>query len=474
MAGGWTIPALGYFDGKPTRPTRPQADFLLKSKTHMFGMFCGGIGSGKTHIVSRCVVIKALRNGSGSPGDPQMYIIGAPSNKILRDATFKRYFSFLKDIERASGAKLIKKYATSDQHRYILLHGDILFQFITLKNSESYAGPDISGFHIDEAALLEQGMAAWHAMVDRLRDNRADHLFGMCSTSPRGAVGVVMHFADEVEAGNPDYFVVQSTTFDNPFNPPGYVKRLMAGRSKRAVRQQVFATLESFAGAVFAQTYSRRSNCARDWDIDRSLKHRVSIDWGPNYPHVIFWEYDDHSDTDVAYDEFYVDDVQHGQLLAEIEMRLRKEWGMRVQDLDKAYGDNQPRKARDLAKTWFWARGVSYISSPVAKHGAGGLIDGIDIVSDRMLDASNVRRIFLTEDMQTHKGRSLQRSLEKYRYPERSVQSETYLDDSRPIKGKWDHACDALRYYIAQAHGHKRTISAWDAGRSHEAMRAVA
>ena len=79
----------------------------------------------------------------------------------------------------------------------------------------------------------------------------------------------------------------------------------------------------------------------------------------------------------------------------------------------------------------------------------------------------------LTEDMQQNRGRSLHRSLEKYRWPERTSQSETYLDDSRPVKGKWDHAPDSLRYYITQAHGSKRQMSAWDAGRSHAALAAV-
>jgi hypothetical protein len=469
----WQIPALGYFDGQPTRPTVPQAEFLRRSTDAMFGLFCGGIGSGKTHIVSRVAIIKALRNGAGTPGNPQMYIVGAPSNKIIRDATFKRYLGFLKDIERHNGKQLIRKYATSDQNRYILLHGDILFQFITLKDPKAYAGPDISGFHIDEAALLDQGMDAWHAMVDRLRDNRAAQLFGMLSTSPRGAVGVVQHFVDEVETGNEDYYTVTSSTYDNPFNPPGYIKRLMAGRSKRAVRQQIFATLETFEGAVYSQVYSHRHNVARNWQIDRELKHRVSIDWGPSYPHVVFWEYDEITDRDVAFDEFYPDDLHHGQLLKEVELRLRRNWNLRVSDLDCAYGDNQPLKAKDLAKAWFWARDTPYRSIPTKAHGKGGIIDGVDIVADRFCDAEGIRRIYLTEDMQQNRGRSLHRSLEKYRWPERSSQSETYLDDSRPVKGKWDHAPDSLRYYITQAHGSKRQMSAWDAGRSQAALAAV-
>ena len=469
---GWVLPALGTFDGRPTRPTVAQAEFLRRSRDHMFGLFLGGIGSGKTHIVSRVAIIKALRNGPGEPGNPQMYIVGAPSNKIIRDATFKRYLSYLKSIERANGRSLIRKYATSDQHRYIALHGDILFQFLTLRDPDTYAGPDISGFHIDEAALLERGTAAWHAMVDRLRDSRAAEMFGLCSTSPRGLVGVVQHFKEQTDDHNPDFFTVTSSTWDNPFNPPGYVERLMAGRSKRAVRQQIFATLEGFEGAVYAGTYDGRRSCARDWQLDRRCKHRVSIDWGPTYPHVLIWEYDEATDRDVCFDEYYPEQVTHARLLADLELRLRRRWGMRVSDLDSAYCDNLPQKARELAKAWFRARHVPCRSAVVRAHGRGGLIDGIDICSDRMCGADGARRIYLTEEVQQNKGRSLHQCLRRYRWPERSSQSDPYLDDTRPQKGKWDHACDAMRYYIAQAHGSKRTLSAWDAGRSHAAIAA--
>lgn len=455
----FVLPAYGRYRNPATGQKEPAYASPAQAAFHEarapFKLFNGGVGSGKSHAGAREFLLSALDNGPD-----QMYLVGAPTHAILEDATWKHITMLLDDIHHETGVRLDKKRLISNQKREITLYGDIKIRFISLQKPENYAGATISGFWIDEGALLPDGRGAWDMLMDRLRDSNARRQFGLVTTSPRGPVGVVQHFLNQTEAHNPDYHVTHSTTWDNIYNGPDYIRRMMVGRSKRQVRQQLYAQILDFQGGVYSGEFSRTKSVFHDWQQakgrDRTdVQYHVAIDWGPTYPHVLFIEYDWKNDYDVIFDEICQDNMQHEEVIIETIRRLGK-WGLSPGDLTNVWCDYNPQAAvRYAYKHFRHGHGVRVRAKVVAT--TDDLRDGIDAVAARLRDADGKRRLYFTPDMAERKeDRAMFRCMGLYRWAERNVQSSRVMDDRRPEKGLYDHGPDAYRYRAWQGFGNSR------------------
>lgn len=420
-----------------------------------FKLLCGGVGSGKSHAGAREFMLSLLTNGPD-----QMYLVGAPTHAILEDATWKHVTTLLDEIAAANDRRLDVKRTVSPQRREITLHGGIHVRFISLNKPENYAGATISGFWIDEGALLPEGMAAWDMLLDRLRDSAAAHQFGLVTTTPRGPVGVVQHFLDQVAAGNPDYHVTHTTTWDNVYTGEAYKRRMMVGRSARQIRQQMHAQVLDFVGSIYAEEYHRQKSVHWPWQHagrqSPEVQYHVAIDWGPTYPHALFIEHDWRNDYDVIFDEICDDNLGHEELVLEVIRRLERRWKLLPGDLAGVWCDYNPQVAvRYAYKHFKHGHGVRVRGKVVAT--TDHLRDGIDAVAWRLRDAEGKRRMYLSPEVSRSSAqRGIAKCLGLYRWAERTVQSAKVLDDRRPEKGLYDHGPDALRYYCWQRYAGDR------------------
>ena len=475
----YQLPPYGFVGGTPRPPNPAQA--ALHSSDRTFKLFMGGVGAGKTHWGIRELVLSALANGAD-----QRYIIGAPSEKILRQATFDGYLRFCNACAQANGRRLAIKVRTSPANREIVLQGNIVLSFVGLKKPHEFAGPTIAGFHLDEGGLLSDGLAAWDVLLERLRAD-APRLFGIVTTTPRGPVGVVQHFVEQCDwdddAGrpgpnrNPEYDMRVSTTWDNRENlAPGYIERQLVGKTQRQVDQQLRAKVLDFKGAVYAGEFGQQS-IARGWTPDNGLDPDtvdvfLAIDWGPNYPHLLYIAHDREADVDVIFDELCGDGFHARDLLEEAVVRGRAKYGLHRYDYAGVYADPNPASAMETARAYF-GRPAKHSDQrrrnragwvPVRSwtvRGLEDLRDGIDTVSWRLKDYHGRRRLFFAPQLRDTKSRRrIMQCMRLYAWKERSVQSTTVLDDLRPDKGVYDHGPDALRMFCWQRYRHVRYADA--------------
>jgi hypothetical protein len=445
------MPPWGFFRGERRPPNKAQARALTSSAA--FVGFCGGVGSGKTHWLVRHGIYRALQNGPR-----KNYLVIAPSFRVLRTSTWDHFVRFLAEFERTNGRKLHTKMLTSPQRMEIELVGGITFTFLTGKDPNAIIGQTIAGFLIDEAAFLPQGMAVWNACLERLRDASANKLFGLWASSPHGPVGVVQFFVERCASNDPDYAMVFSRTDDNAANlPPGYISRQLAGKSERQIRQQLNAEILDYEGSVYAGEFSSTLSLAKGWKTRRDIKGReiyLTIDWGPTNPHALWIAHDPDEDFDVVFGEFCPDSVPHREFIERALEHGRKVYGLAPPDkggrgdYDGVYGDDNPPRARRYALRYFGQRDCSFHSYRVPD---GGVLDGINVVSSRLLDADGNRRLLFAPELErTNSRRRILQCMRLYQWQQRNAGGAAFLDDTlQPLKNNFDHGPDALRYYCA-------------------------
>lgn len=451
----YQMPPWGVFRGE-RRPPNPAQARALVSKSAFVG-FCGGVGSGKTHWLVREGIRRALKNGPN-----KNYLVIAPSFRVLRTSTWDHFIRFLAEFERQNGRRLQTKVLTSPQRMEIQLIGGITFTFLTGKDPNAIIGQTIAGFLIDEAAFLPQGMAVWNACLERLRDSGAEQLFGLWASSPHGPVGVVQFFVERTRAQDPDYTLVFSRTTENAANlPPDYIKRQMAGKSERQIRQQLNAEILDYEGSVYAGEFSSKESLALGWDVRRDIIDRkgrfgreiyLAIDWGPNYPHALFICHDPDEDWDVVFGEFCPDGMGHPEFLEAVldygwkQFKLKKPNRDGTGDYDGVYGDSNPKRARSYALRFLGQRSTSYYSKHMPRD---GVLDGINVVGSRLLDGDGNRRLLFSPDLERTKSRRrIMQCMRLYQWRSRTASGEQFQDDTlEPLKNNMDHGPDALRYY---------------------------
>ena len=467
---GLVLPPYGLLKGQARPPNYKQACFHQSDAT--FKLFLGGVGSGKTHAGARELIEQALSNGPDL-----MYIVGAPSEKIMRTATFPHYVRVCSEFARVNGRKIAKKIRTSPQNRSIVLQGNITIEFVVLKNPDEFAGPTIAGFHMDEAALVQAGMRAWEVLLERLRETRANRLFGIVTTTPRGPVGVVQHFLDRMRESDPEYDMVVSRTRDNLINlGPRYIQRQLAGKSERQVRQQLDAEVLEFQGAVYSGEFCNVASIATGWKTSRDIKGRpiyLAIDWGPNHPHALWIAHDDDEDFDVVFGELCPDGFSHREFLERCMDYQREMWGLDRDDIAKVYCDFNPASAVRVARSFFGPRARRHKIPVGAKNCTGKLLDGIETVSMRLRDHDGVRRLLIAPDLErtgadgksdSNPRRRLLRGFRLYQWEQRSGGDEPWFDDLRPNKKmNVEHGLDALRAFIWQRYRWQSSRSARNA-----------
>ena len=446
---------------------------FIQSKAK-FRLMLGGTGSGKTHLLTREFFRMILSNPAGHD---MRYLVGAPSNKIMRDATFDHCRRFLNEWkEHNDGVALHTKILDSDNAREIYLRGGTKIVFITLKNEDSYAGPTISGWWIDELALLGNGMKAMNMLNQRLRGPGTR--FGMASTTPRGPVGAVQHWIDECDwdndAGkmgpnaNPLYYMTHTTTWDNVQHVGlDYIADMLPGMSQREVEQQLFAKVLDYQGAIYSGSFSSHASMARGWTAKHldgaGIRLYQAIDWGPNYPHVLFIAHDEEQDIDIVFDEFVEDGLHAHDLLELSNDYIRRKYGIERHHWSGVYCDGNPpadvetafgffgrpvkasdQRRKDKRRGWVPVR-------PRRCRDGQEVRDGINTVAGRLKRFDGKRRLFFGPELEKTKSRRrMTQCMRLYGWATRNVDSETVMDDLRPKKGLYDHGPDALRTYCWQ------------------------
>jgi hypothetical protein len=296
----------------------------------------------------------------------------------------------------------------------------------------SLLGDEVDVLVLAEAAQLKPEV--WERYLRaRIGPRRGRVVFG---TTPRGYNWVYDAFYVPASQGDPEYFAVTATIYDNPYHDPEDVEQARRTLSDAWFREQYLGEFTHFAGTVYAD-FSRADN-VRDLDWEPDLETVAAVDFGYNTAVVLWCQVTSRED---GTEELRVLDewVEHQVTTEAIAQHIAgHRWYQHLVAIycDPAGESHSPQTGlTDVALLrQSLHRPVRWPRRPEDR----GIRSGVDRVRSLIRSADGTRRLFVHP-----RCRRLIDDLEHYRYPDTGSKLDEPLKD-----GVHDHTMDALRYLV--------------------------
>lgn len=233
---------------------------FIRSKSK-YPALVAGYGSGKTVAF----VLKAILEAGRNPC--KTILLAEPTYPMIRDVLQPTLEETLEKL----GFNF--KYKASETKYTIMWKNG--YSNIILRSAENFrrwAGLNLAGFGIDEAALLKDDKA-WKMGLSRLRDGK--HLSGWITTTPEG-----FNFVYDLWKDNPknEYHLVQGKTTDNTFLPQDFIDSLYENYDEKLISSYIHG---NFVNLQYGTCYYgfNRDNNVKQVSYNSSLPIRIAMDF---------------------------------------------------------------------------------------------------------------------------------------------------------------------------------------------------
>lgn len=233
---------------------------FIRSKAK-YPALVAGYGSGKTVAF----VLKALLEAGRNP--KKTILLAEPTFPMIRDVLQPTLEEVMEELNfpfdyRASEMKYTVKWKNG-------------YSYIILRSAENYrrwAGLNLAGFGIDEAALLKDDKA-WKMGLSRLRDG--SHLSGFITTTPEGFNFVYDLWKDQPKTG---YELVQGKTTDNKYLPQDFIDSLYENYDSKLISSYIDGNFVNLQYGTCYYGFDRAKNVDKV-SYNSSLPIRIAMDF---------------------------------------------------------------------------------------------------------------------------------------------------------------------------------------------------
>jgi len=251
-------------------------------------------------------------------------------------------------------------------------------------------------------------------------------------------------------ANREDRVVIHGATEENEENLlPGYKERLRATLSPGLFKSYVLGQWVSTAGSVFQEEYDEEV-CVDALELVEHEPVLVGMDPGVKSPAVVFCQRLPYCAQHHARDclhilgELVPDETPLVRLLPMIQDKAaRNGWRLSTIFLDPFGGNAREQVYGSTVAEKLEERGyvVEFSYDPQSTN----VLNGIDIVRSRLLNAQGERRLFLDRSLveSAKSQRNIARALASYHWPERRAGAAV---KNNPVHDETSHVMDALRY----------------------------
>lgn len=240
------------------------------------------------------------------------------------------------------------------------------------------------------------------------------------------------------QGGENGFWSIQAPSASNPYLTPEELAEARRTTDPTVWRQEYEAQFVSFGGQVFG-TFDRARHVIDGMPDLTGWSMSVAVDPGLANPSAILWiAHNSLTQEDVVYDAV----VQSGMLFPDVLRLLNERRPAQGYDLLVCDVAGRARSQETGASFIGWMRdhGMRF------KAHAQGVVDGVNVVRARLLDADgNIHLRVLS------RCRPVIDALENYHYPE----GEGNVSEEPEKDGTNDHPMDALRYYCSYRHGRR-------------------
>jgi len=207
-----------------------QKEFIFLNER--FSTLSGGFGSAKTFAgCMKGIIISAMFPGNSG-------LVSRMTYPELRDSTRKTFMELLPESWILSWQESLNT---------LLLKNGSQIIFRPIDDIRKQRSLNLGWFYVDQAE--ECTREDFLDLVGRLR-HPVPRQFGFCTVNPDGHNWVWQDFFNKPKK---DYAGINSTTFDNPYLPPGFVQSLIDAYPKEWTDRFVFGSHEVKSGVILSE-----------------------------------------------------------------------------------------------------------------------------------------------------------------------------------------------------------------------------
>tara|TARA_Y100000401_G_scaffold38325_1_gene28933 strand:+ start:21005 stop:22285 length:1281 start_codon:yes stop_codon:yes gene_type:complete len=220
-----------------------------------------GYGSGKT----TAFVLKAILEAGRNP--KKTILLAEPTYPMIRDV-------LQPTLEETLDILGFKYKYKAGESKYTIIwkngYSDIILR--SAENFRRWAGLNLAGFGIDEAALLKDDKA-WKMGLSRLRDG--NHLSGWITTTPEGFNFVYDLWKDRPKTG---YTLIQGKTTDNKYLPQDFIDSLYENYDNKLISSYIDGNFVNLQYGTCYYGFDRAKNVGQV-QYNSSLPIRIAMDF---------------------------------------------------------------------------------------------------------------------------------------------------------------------------------------------------
>ena len=233
---------------------------FIRSKAK-YPALVAGYGSGKTVAF----VLKGLLEAGRNP--TKTILLAEPTFPMIRDVLQPTLEELLHELGMSF------QYRASEM-KYTIQWSKGWSQIIlrSAENWRRWAGLNLAGFGIDEAALLKDDKA-WNMGLSRLRDG--SHLSGWITTTPEGFNFVYDLWKDQPKNG---YDLIKGKTTDNTFLPQDFIDSLYENYDNKLISSYIHGNFVNLQYGTCYYGFDRVKN-VEQVSYNSSLPIRIAMDF---------------------------------------------------------------------------------------------------------------------------------------------------------------------------------------------------
>jgi PBSX family phage terminase large subunit len=388
-----------------------------------------GALAGKRGGKTECGAIEAIVHTEQQPGfnptgvDPYLGIIVAPTERMLKTLTLKKFFAYAKPFK--------KQYNKSDKH--LIWHNKSEILGISADKPERLEGQKANWIWIDEIFQVSEQLflEALARVADTQGKIWCTGSLGVQYNNPKN------HWAYKYFKQNPDdeTDIFEWTTADNPYFPREELARLKNKLDAKTYRQMFELNWDVPGSALVYDDFDER-NIVRGYQYNPALETYIVIDWGWTHQLAcLFFQYDPKTDTVYLFDEIVQSKLKLDDLWVRIQAKVQFHKIVRIKKWYCDIAGNQEREQTGLSNIqWFSDNhGISF------DYRTSTIVYGLPIVRSYIRNGMGQPRFFIDE---VRCPKSID-GMKNYSYPEKNG----IIVDENPVK-KDDDAVDAIRYFF--------------------------
>jgi len=416
-------------------------------------LYLGGRGSGKTVVGIARSIVQCMRPENAG----QAYAIIAPTYRILVRVHLKVLMDMLDAFKTEAGWSLVKRYYKHDQR--LVLRNECEIFLASFSNVDKIRSMTLgAGVYLDEIEIDREPMQTLSTIAGSIRGSQGSQGL-LVTTTPRGMRGTVAHWISRTREGSeefdPNYQLIISKTFENPYINKAFVDRLRSSMSKIVFEQEVLARVARASATALGNEWNRSKHLI-DYRYRKGTRYAIGVDPGYSNASILFIAEVDRPDgppREIIFREYHPEEQSFDKTIRQIASVVRE------------LGTEPYLIASDRALPQFNQRLIREFPSATVKtmrtREEQAVWAGIDRIRSLLDPQEGPPVLHVSKDLLKTPKRGIVTSMENLR---RRVVAGEAVDALEKGSDGLDHVMDALNYFVKAKYGRRGYSSAYDSG----------